>query len=110
MRVYELARVLGVSSRELLDRLHADGEWATSHMSLVPDPRVRQLITSLHDDPDADPSLPGFRRDEQAINTSPLKPTPSQTFARSFVEAVPWFVLAPKAWAGTVDIRTKLVG
>jgi len=43
MRVYQLAHELGTSSRELIDRLRADGEWVASHLSRVPEPHVRRL-------------------------------------------------------------------
>ena len=38
MRVYELARSLGLPPRDVVDRLRADGEWVESHLSTVADP------------------------------------------------------------------------
>jgi hypothetical protein len=88
MRVYELARLLGISSRELLGRLRADGEWLTSHMSLVPEPRVR-LMTTTSDAAGA--GLPPLTpaRNQQAANISPPGADASQPWQRSFIEALP---------------------
>jgi len=38
MRVYELARSLGLPPRDMVDRLRADGEWVNSHLSTVAAP------------------------------------------------------------------------
>lgn len=38
MRVYELARALGLPSSDFIARLRADGEWVASHLSVVPEP------------------------------------------------------------------------
>lgn len=38
MRVYELARALGLPSRDVIAQLRADGEWVDSHLSAVPAP------------------------------------------------------------------------
>jgi hypothetical protein len=46
MRVHELARELALSSRELIDRLRADGEWVTSHLSVVPHPIAVRYLSS----------------------------------------------------------------
>jgi DNA-binding transcriptional MerR regulator len=81
MRVHELARVLGISSRELLDRLRADGEWTTSHMSRVPDPHVQRLTAAL---PDVADALP---RTEHAIPVSSSGPFKSPE--RPLFRAVP---------------------
>lgn len=67
MRVHELARILGISSRELLDRLRADGEWTTSHMSRVPDPHVQRLTKALPDVAGAS------RQTERPTQASPRK-------------------------------------
>ncbi|GEL47625.1 hypothetical protein CHO01_27410 [Cellulomonas hominis] len=42
MRVHELAWALGISSRDLVARLRAEGEWVSSHLSSVPAPVVRR--------------------------------------------------------------------
>jgi hypothetical protein len=46
VRVWELARELGVSSAELVDLLRAEGEWVDSHLSRVPDPRIARIRTN----------------------------------------------------------------
>ncbi len=44
MRVYELARALGLPPRDVVDRLRADGEWVESHLSTVADPVVDRYL------------------------------------------------------------------
>lgn len=44
MRVYELARTLGLPPRELVDRLRGDGEWVASHLSTVASPVVNRYL------------------------------------------------------------------
>ena len=43
MRVFELARELNVTSKELLERLRADGVEAKSHMSAIADEVAEKL-------------------------------------------------------------------
>lgn len=38
MRVYELARALGLPSIDVITQLRADGEWVDSHLSMIPEP------------------------------------------------------------------------
>jgi hypothetical protein len=83
MRVHELARILGISSSELLDRLRADGEWATSHMSRVPEPHVRLLTAAAH------VAVSGSPRAEPAIDASSPRLTASQVSARPLLQALP---------------------
>lgn len=44
VRLYELARQRGEPARALLERLRADGEWVTSHLSVVPAPILRRYM------------------------------------------------------------------
>lgn len=44
MRVHELAQALALSSREVIDLLRADGEWVTSHLSVVPQPVASRYL------------------------------------------------------------------
>lgn len=59
MRVYELAWALRTDTRVVIDRLRAEGEWVTSHLSTVSAPVSRRLL----DDPppatrtDIEPSI-----------------------------------------------------
>lgn len=76
MRVYELARTLGVSSRALVEQLRSEGEWVTSHMSGVPEPRVRMLIGRLKEQ-GRDLSLAPAQDEEQSTN-SPTVPNRPQ--------------------------------
>lgn len=44
VRVYELARALGTSSSKLISRLRTDGEWVSSHLSVVAPPVANRLL------------------------------------------------------------------
>ena len=47
MRVYELAKELGVSSKELLSALHDGGHSVSSHMALLTDQMQQYLEASF---------------------------------------------------------------
>lgn len=48
MRVYELARIRGVSAADLITQLRADGEWVASHLSVMPTPVLSRYLPPSH--------------------------------------------------------------
>ena len=77
MRVYDLAKVLGMSSKELIDRLEGSGLQLKSHSSNVDEDHVRSLLTAA-------PAQKKSRPKPKLLETSPsdqaahAKPVESQ--------------------------------
>ncbi|MGI6086915.1 MAG: translation initiation factor IF-2 [Kiritimatiellia bacterium] len=101
MRVFELARELNVTSKELLERLRADGVEAKSHMSAIADEVAEKLRAAKAKKPAAPvppkasapspvepvaaaPSSPPLKQDAPPIKPPsakppPVKPKPAKT-------------------------------
>src|SRR5574337_20256 len=68
IRVYDLAKLLGMSSKELIDRLERSGLQLKSHSSNVDEDHVRALLT-------ATPPQKKSRPKPKSIETGPSAPT-----------------------------------
>lgn len=78
MRVYELALALGASSSELIAQLRTDGEWVSSHLSIVAPPVANRLLPGYA-------SLGGRKKQERIVPRSAQRsagPAPEPAVSR----------------------------
>lgn len=75
MRLYELARLRGEPAHILAARLRSDGEWVTSHLSVVPDPVLRRYLPpEMGFEP---PSAASVQPNRVSRGSEPLSPPPA---------------------------------
>ena len=75
VRVYELAKELGLDSKELLTKLQEVGEFVKSASSTVEAPVVRKLMEKF---PDMKPAESAPVKKAAAKKAAPKKPEPTQ--------------------------------
>jgi translation initiation factor IF-2 len=72
-RIYELARVLGISSKNLVDELRSQGIDVKSHMSSL-DTETAELVMDLYREHDADTVESSASQAATAVATKPAQP------------------------------------
>jgi DNA-binding transcriptional MerR regulator len=89
MRVYELARALGLPSSDVIARLRADGEWVDSHLSAVPEPVANRYL------PERPPAVQRQRMDCTFVGRRPSCPRPWSPPVERRPARRPWFKRRP---------------